>query len=179
MPSQNLTTSLACQYCGLNGHCVKSCPRFVSLGVPERVCWVCENKVCVKCLRKGKHNYRRCKARPCGIDGCNQIHNKLLHCANHSHVSSHQNVNKHLHFDVTSVCQEPSTSHVNRVVPDSHKQKTSFDSHKGNYTSSNEVSSQYKNNDTITSTTYSYAPINENAISLKVYLSYFRALTPR
>ncbi|XP_026315753.1 uncharacterized protein LOC113227096 [Hyposmocoma kahamanoa] len=45
------TNKLTCLFCS-SDHTIKSCPKFISLSIDERLSWVRQSKVCPKCIRK-------------------------------------------------------------------------------------------------------------------------------
>lgn len=171
-PAQSIQPSDAdmaspCLYCSANSHNIKSCPEFVALHISDRLAWVRDKKVCVRCLRKGKHNYKFCKAKPCGINGCKQLHNKIIHSEG-LQFSFHPNVNNVM----TAAIPIPSTSHVmpstSHVFSDNSKKETISGTNKQDFEQSKECLSHSENNNNIANSTYTCASSNENAVLLKV-----------
>ncbi|XP_049875571.1 uncharacterized protein LOC126373455 [Pectinophora gossypiella] len=157
-PLTDVNMSSSCLYCSVSGHNIKCCPEFVALNICDRIAWVRENKLCVKCLRKGKHNYKFCKTKPCGINGCKQFHNKIIHSDN-SKFPFHPIVN-----NVTSSVIPIATS--THVISDSTKKEIKPRNSKQGFMHTNEVLSHSENN--ITSTSYSCASGNDFSVLLKV-----------
>ncbi|XP_063821243.1 uncharacterized protein LOC135071381 [Ostrinia nubilalis] len=71
---------LPCKFCQKSNHELVGCKEFQVLHVDDRWQWVIENKFCRKCLRKGSHLYKLCKAK-CDIPTCSRSfsHHTLLH----------------------------------------------------------------------------------------------------
>lgn len=157
----HVSTSSPCLYCSASDHNIKTCPQFTALQIFDRIAWVREKKLCVRCLRKGKHNYKYCKAKPCGIDGCEELHNKIIHSAKNTQFSFYPKVNNIM----SSVVPMSSTSHVNS---DSNKKEFQPDNSKQGFTESNKLLTHSKNTLTDNGTAYSCASKSDNSVLLKV-----------
>ncbi len=59
-------------------HKIWKCEQFKKLTIPERYEKVKQLKLCFSCLA-GNHRIKDCKARACGVYGCQKRHNRLLH----------------------------------------------------------------------------------------------------
>ncbi|OXA55241.1 Pro-Pol polyprotein [Folsomia candida] len=67
-----------CAFCSSSHH-QRDCPTFVKSDVDQRWTMVKGKRVCFGCLGVG-HRCGDCRSsRPCGVDGCNVKHHKLLH----------------------------------------------------------------------------------------------------
>ncbi|XP_026328071.1 uncharacterized protein LOC113236280, partial [Hyposmocoma kahamanoa] len=66
-----------CLCCGGN-HSVPRCWKFSAMTVEDRWKWAKEAYVCFKCLIE-KHRRFNCRAKSCGVDGCDSPHHALLH----------------------------------------------------------------------------------------------------
>ncbi|CAK1597101.1 unnamed protein product [Parnassius mnemosyne] len=75
--AQEDTGSASCMCCG-GEHAIAKCRKLAQMGVDDRWNWVKEDGVCFLCLNS-KHRRFKCKAKKCGIDGCNAPHHALLH----------------------------------------------------------------------------------------------------
>ena len=67
-----------CYFCR-EEHIIYKCESFRNLSVQDRKKFVAENDLCTKCLCR--HSMADCRRDwgPCGRDGCDQMHNRLLH----------------------------------------------------------------------------------------------------
>ena len=71
-----------CQDCGMY-HGIWNCPDFIRRRVAERWNVAKQNQLCYRCLAQG-HQGRDCpRSRPCGQDGCTDLHHRLLHKKEH------------------------------------------------------------------------------------------------
>ncbi|OXA46664.1 hypothetical protein Fcan01_18836 [Folsomia candida] len=67
-----------CTFCE-DAHAAWYCPKFKDADVESRWSMVKEKNACYCCLTRG-HRTNECKRkRECRIDGCNKLHNRLLH----------------------------------------------------------------------------------------------------
>ncbi|XP_062704356.1 uncharacterized protein LOC134286713 [Aedes albopictus] len=67
-----------CLMCQRDDHRIKHCNKFSSLSVAERWSLVEQRKMCQRCLTC--HGKWPCRTtQPCGMDGCDDMHHKLLH----------------------------------------------------------------------------------------------------
>lgn len=64
--------------CKSEGHTLKDCPSFLSMGIRDRCSEVKRLRLCLKCLT-GNHSYRQCRVR---CTNCRKGHNFLLHFNN-------------------------------------------------------------------------------------------------
>ena len=67
-----------CKVCG-KSHGAWACPEFKQMDIQSR--WDCakQNKLCFRCLGDGHLGQFCNRTRVCGIDGCIEIHHRLLH----------------------------------------------------------------------------------------------------
>lgn len=71
-----------CWYCKTDEHWIDQCKRLTSMGAPERLKFLKENRCCFSCLKKaGKNHYMaNCRRRQrCPEQGCTYYHHPLLH----------------------------------------------------------------------------------------------------
>ena len=69
---------LLCFYCN-EPHWIARCSSFRELSIDARWKWAKENDSCVSCLST-QHQAAEChRTRPCGSDGCQEQHHRLLH----------------------------------------------------------------------------------------------------
>ena len=69
---------LICKICG-GSHGAWNCTEFVHLSLPDRWNTAKELQLCFRCLGEN-HIGRSCpRSRPCGKNGCRELHHKLLH----------------------------------------------------------------------------------------------------
>ena len=61
-------------------HHIWQCKAFKKKSIDDRYKTVKEKKLCFSCL-KSNHQIKDCKTRKYGIDGCEKVHNRLLHKA--------------------------------------------------------------------------------------------------
>ena len=103
--SKSLTKNISsCLYCQQN-HNLSQCDNFRTLTVDDRWQWIKKEKVCYRCLKRSKHNFRTCKVKNrCGIEGCTSKHHKLFH-------KTEQNVVTRVNVDGNN--SMPSTSNFN------------------------------------------------------------------
>ena len=82
-----------CESCGKFGHGVWECPKFIKeLTVNQRWSLAKEKQLCFRCLG-GSHFGKYCKReKECGVDGCKQIHHKLLHGTPSSNDQREKNI---------------------------------------------------------------------------------------
>ncbi|XP_062713993.1 uncharacterized protein LOC134290806 [Aedes albopictus] len=67
-----------CLMCQRSDHKIRNCNKFSSLSIPERWSVVDQRNLCQRCLTcHGKWPCRT--AQPCGSNGCEEMHHKLLH----------------------------------------------------------------------------------------------------
>lgn len=67
-----------CIPCRQLDHKIRNCKKLSRFTLPERLKLVEQNKLCKRCLTgHGKWPYRTKQS--CGIDGCEELHHKLLH----------------------------------------------------------------------------------------------------
>ncbi|MCG8077511.1 MAG: DUF1759 domain-containing protein, partial [Candidatus Thiodiazotropha taylori] len=67
-----------CKVCGQK-HGIWSCPDFKQKSVSDRWDTSKQSQLCFRCLGDG-HNGKSCpRSRQCGINGCKQLHHRLLH----------------------------------------------------------------------------------------------------
>ncbi|XP_052758522.1 uncharacterized protein LOC128202383 [Galleria mellonella] len=106
-----IKSPISCAFCS-GPHSIKTCFKFLALAVDKRITWVKQEKLCQRCLKRGKHSWRFCKARQCDI--CKQNHHKFLHSENSSNISNLHNTN----ID-TVTCQNENinSSSDNKLVP--------------------------------------------------------------
>ena len=69
-------------------HKIWNCPLFKKMNVTDRCAAVRKERLCYGCLGKG-HAIKDCKVHPCGINGCNKKHNRLLQSENQMDEGSH------------------------------------------------------------------------------------------
>lgn len=62
---------------GLN-HLMRNCPNFIAMNANDRFNFVIENKICMRCFSKRKHDFTSCE-RKCSIAGCDGKHHEMLH----------------------------------------------------------------------------------------------------
>ena len=62
-------------------HKIWNCPLFRNMSVNDRYAAVRKQRLCYGCLGKG-HAIKDCKVNACGINGCIEKHNRLLHSEN-------------------------------------------------------------------------------------------------
>ena len=69
-----------CKLCNKQ-HGVWTCSEFKELEVPKR--WECAKKMklCFRCLGEGHHGQNCFRTRVCGLEGCQEVHHRLLHQA--------------------------------------------------------------------------------------------------
>ncbi|XP_041983271.1 uncharacterized protein LOC121736254 [Aricia agestis] len=67
-----------CPVCS-GSHTTINCADFIKLSVSERWDAAKNSKLCFRCLNNSHGRTFRCKYIPCGINGCEASHNKLLH----------------------------------------------------------------------------------------------------
>ena len=73
------TRQPGCACCQEQGHAVWKCSQFKQLEVPARWQLAKDKKLCFRCLGVA-HVGRSCqRSRSCGLDGCAQLHHRLLH----------------------------------------------------------------------------------------------------
>ncbi|XP_065190931.1 uncharacterized protein LOC135821860 [Sycon ciliatum] len=77
LPSRNRS----CPACG-QGHPVWRCPTFQSQSVTRRWATARGAALCYRCLGSGHSGANCTRSRTCGIDGCTETHNRLLHSSN-------------------------------------------------------------------------------------------------
>ncbi len=67
--------------CGIcrKQHAIWRCEEFLESSVPNRWELAKRNRLCYRCLRGGHLGKSCLKTRKCGIDGCIDVHNRLLH----------------------------------------------------------------------------------------------------
>ena len=96
-----------CESCEKFGHGVWECPKFIKeLTVNQRWSLAKEKQLCFRCLG-GSHFGKYCKrAKECGVNGCKQIHHKLLHGTPSSNDQRERNI------------QVGKRSFKDKVVPD-------------------------------------------------------------
>jgi len=83
----NNTTASSCECCG-GSHRLWKCQNFAQMDVADRWQLAKDKKLCFRCLGS-THNGSTCsRSRPCGLDGCNRVHHRLLHGTNNSHPGS-------------------------------------------------------------------------------------------
>ena len=74
---------IPCQDCGMN-HGIWNCPEFNRRRVADRWKVAKQNQLCYRCLAQG-HQGKACpRSRPCGLDGCTDLHHRLLHKEEHT-----------------------------------------------------------------------------------------------
>ncbi|KRY17347.1 hypothetical protein T12_7757, partial [Trichinella patagoniensis] len=67
-----------CPFCS-GGHKAEECEKFQQADLSRRRDMARTKEVCFRCLETG-HMAKGCReGRPCGVDGCRQLHHKLLH----------------------------------------------------------------------------------------------------
>ena len=79
-----------------NDHCpladgadkIWKCPSFKNMSVNDRYVAVRKERLCYGCLGKG-HAIKDCKVKACGINGCTEKHNRLLHSENQMDEGNH------------------------------------------------------------------------------------------
>ena len=72
------TSDVRCFYCG-NDHFIQRCDAFQQLAMEEHKQRATENKACRRYLST-KHETSAChRTRPCGRNGCVEMHHSLLH----------------------------------------------------------------------------------------------------
>lgn len=71
-----------CQFCGKRGdHYLFQCKNPLRKGPNELLRIAVRNQKCLNCLGVNRHRAYECRREPCGVSGCVQRHNKLLHGA--------------------------------------------------------------------------------------------------
>ena len=98
-----------CVYC-TQRHKIRSCNKFRELNVSEKNDVVKQKRLCLCCLEQ-KHFARSCPTkRACGIDDCEQYHNRLLHQTkpereDHSDgiTNHHQDSTKQIYYQIVPV----------------------------------------------------------------------------
>ena len=76
-----------CKVCGIKGHPLYYCERFLKMSAAERLKWTQKRNLCVNCF-KAEHTARSCPARCC--TKCTRKHNTLLHLGKSSITSQNQ-----------------------------------------------------------------------------------------
>ena len=75
---RSLQKQILCRLCGAN-HCIWQCQNYLQKNVPERWNLAKQFRLCYRCL-VGGHLGKFCpKSRQCGLNGCQKLHNRLLH----------------------------------------------------------------------------------------------------
>lgn len=97
-PSNSKTKKGGCLLCGTNGHFAHKCPTLLQLPAEERVSYVIQQKVCLRCLSRPYDVNVPCecreKSRKCGVKDCTGTHHTLLHIDRKpSQRSSHKETN--------------------------------------------------------------------------------------
>lgn len=115
--SNTVNTSI-CLFCH-SDHCITTCPKFSTLSAEERWSWVRQHRLCHKCLKNNKHNWRTCKTKSCS--SCNKHHHSLLHLSSpisqNSQTISYQHslpstsISKHVNNNVISHVKNDSVNH--------------------------------------------------------------------
>ena len=91
-----------CPYCGNANHRSWQCATFKTMNTDDRWEVVRTAKLCFRCLRGG-HTSRRCPAKigECGRDGCQRLHNRLLHSSSGCERSDTEKPVQEAHAHVT------------------------------------------------------------------------------
>jgi len=80
-----------CDCC--NGdHGIWKCKQFIQLGVADRWQLAKDKKLCFRCLASSHRGQDCSRSRPCGVNGCTQVHNRLLHRNNNNNNNRHSNL---------------------------------------------------------------------------------------
>lgn len=111
-----------CKVCSKQ-HGVWACKEFKELEIPKR--WDCAKrlKLCFRCLGEGHVGQYCYRTRVCGLNGCQEVHHRLLHQVENK--SSDDSVNEHKQgksqgdkcHQEKNVNQLPSTTRKNIVTP--------------------------------------------------------------
>ncbi|XP_048477773.1 uncharacterized protein LOC119692770 [Plutella xylostella] len=67
-----------CPVCCNRGHNPTECRKFVESDVDSRWHLAKQRRLCFSCLRYHSKTHR-CRRKKCGVDGCERLHNRLLH----------------------------------------------------------------------------------------------------
>uniref|UniRef100_A0A182R3C6 Peptidase A2 domain-containing protein n=1 Tax=Anopheles funestus TaxID=62324 RepID=A0A182R3C6_ANOFN len=93
-------TNKGCLICN-KPHATVKCYALVKQTPPERVKTAIRKQLCFGCLNSNKHSIKDCKvAKPCGIAGCSDKHNKMLHVKQVVPIQPEQ-INSHHDVEVT------------------------------------------------------------------------------
>ena len=65
-------------------HGIWNCPEFNRRRVADRWKVAKQNQLCYRCLAQGYQGKACPRSRPCGLDGCTDLHHRLLHKAKHT-----------------------------------------------------------------------------------------------
>ena len=96
---------IAC--CNKGIHKIWNCPDFKIINVKQRYDAVKKHKLCFGSLGKA-HDIKDCKVNPCGIDGCDRKHNRLLH--------ENRSGRRPMHQESTNSYSVPSRSSVLPII---------------------------------------------------------------
>ena len=61
-----------------------NCPEFNRRRVADRWKVAKQNQLCYRCLAQGYQGNACPRSRPCGLDGCTDLHHRLLHKEKHT-----------------------------------------------------------------------------------------------
>jgi hypothetical protein len=112
--TKNKTSAkLECLFCKRD-HGIGSCNDYKSLSVDDRWRWLRQNKICYKCLRQSPHQWKACKVKPCGINGCMIRHYPLLHGRQDTSTST---LAPDTHFFNNTVCAAASDNNNLHTSP--------------------------------------------------------------
>ena len=85
--AEGSTRQTTCPCCSGN-HLIDQCSSFAKMSPSARLKIARERKLCFNCLSGKRHFSRKCDQGPCGVQGCNGRHSKLLHEAFQSNKGS-------------------------------------------------------------------------------------------
>jgi hypothetical protein len=79
-PSSSNKPKRKCYFCNAE-HIVAQCPTLLTLSPANRLKKVTEKKLCKNCFWRSSdtHTEASCRSEACGVNGCQEKHNKLLH----------------------------------------------------------------------------------------------------